>query len=700
MFFGFWKKQTPPPTLPEPCPDFDPDLSAALYEQGLSLTKRLSQRTATAVDLKGQLYLVRLSPPIYLAQRGEADIPGWGRRSQFLTETSRELDHPGLVPYVRCGNRGDENCLYWIVRRFVKGSALDPLQPITTRNALDLLSQIASALDALHRRGIAHSSLCPNNILLTGDGPPVLTDFGLGHLSDFRTFQEKAESLIYLSPTQIQGTKPTATDDLYALGILAFQLLCKQSPYSAATQDPIKLLMATVAEKPKRLNEIDAGIPEPVVRLVDRLLDKDPQMRTLETGQLVREFRSFKELPFFTAQKQGEELQSLLHNLGTEGSKHSSGRFSLDQIKALEKLRQFQFLNPEDFLLALFAAATPLNCLRVQVTAATKLLEIYYDCPEVSKTELEDLFAQAFSHKGLSHLALGLTGAFRLPKAQVTLCSGPWGCTLTKLGVVQLQPQKPTPGLTVTIRHSGCTIGLEPPIYISQRFRMAPIAIRWNQILLNPQPARTQEDVAVTFPGEEPGLFGMLDGMVFEDRSDLRFAQAQAQAVLVGCWQLDQSYQSLLCKDPTLRDELLHRAYDRLAQLLKEVALEKPVSEQRLTLLESISGSEVYSSYKVSVARRMEELLASKSMDYYHKSISALCGPDSVVQLRPGFLRQTQRSWSEVCELAASHWGHGTDHYWNCLRLAATIDFDQCPSLRPDSSALAELAQHFQKNEP
>ncbi|MBB4746206.1 serine/threonine-protein kinase [Actinoplanes lobatus] len=142
--------------------------------------------------------------------------------------------------------------------------------------AARLAAQIAAALAEAHELGVIHRDLKPDNVLLDGDGQTRLTDFGIARiltLPSMTTPNAVVGTPHYMAPEAFHGTTPSAATDVYALGVLLYELVCGRPPYRS---DSIPELMRLHAEgKPERRD----GIPDPLWRIVTECLSGKPRLR-------------------------------------------------------------------------------------------------------------------------------------------------------------------------------------------------------------------------------------------------------------------------------------------------------------------------------------------------------------------------------------------------------------------------------------
>ncbi|HSV67406.1 MAG TPA: serine/threonine-protein kinase [Mycobacteriales bacterium] len=200
---------------------------------------------------------------------------------RFLRErtTLVGLHHPHLVGVHDLVVEGDT---FAIVMELVDGAdlrqAVDSPRP-SGRTATVVLGQVASALAAVHAAGIIHRDLKPENILVTGEGDDVfarLTDFGIAWTAGAAALTRLSRVVgtpAYVAPELVSGRPATAAADVYALGVVAYELLTGNRPFDG--EHPAALLRAHLADKPARPRDL----PAPVWRVVAACLDKEPAAR-------------------------------------------------------------------------------------------------------------------------------------------------------------------------------------------------------------------------------------------------------------------------------------------------------------------------------------------------------------------------------------------------------------------------------------
>jgi WD40 repeat protein/tRNA A-37 threonylcarbamoyl transferase component Bud32 len=210
------------------------------------------------------------------------------------------LSHPGIVGI---HDFGEQDGVLWFSMDLLPGKTLaDAVRehPLLAREAADCVRQVAEAVEHAHDQGVLHRDLKPSNILLTADGRPRVTDFGIARritadtataAADLTRTGQMLGSPGYAAPEQaLAGTADVRTD-VYGLGALLYHLLTGRPPFQGPTLDSILLqLRETEPVAPRRLNPT---IPRDLETICLHALRKDPSRRYRSAGQLGHDLRSF-----------------------------------------------------------------------------------------------------------------------------------------------------------------------------------------------------------------------------------------------------------------------------------------------------------------------------------------------------------------------------------------------------------------------
>jgi YVTN family beta-propeller protein len=221
-------------------------------------------------------------------------------RERFLRESriAASLDHPHVIPIYQAG---EQDGVLFLAMRYVEGSDLAKVVAedgaLEPKRAVDLLSQIAEALDAAHEKGLVHRDVKPSNVLIAvsaGREHCYLGDFGLtkrtGSLSGVSVAGEIVGTLEYVAPEQITGDPVDERSDVYALGCVLYECLTGQSPFPRATD--VALLWAHVHEEPTPPSQAREGLPKELDTVLTRALAKEPGRRYRSAGELLAATRS------------------------------------------------------------------------------------------------------------------------------------------------------------------------------------------------------------------------------------------------------------------------------------------------------------------------------------------------------------------------------------------------------------------------
>jgi predicted ATPase len=203
------------------------------------------------------------------------------RRFEREVEALGRLNHPNIVNLHANLRDGQD---YYLVLEYLEGGDLSALVKrsgrLSVSRTLRLGIELADALTRAHHLGVVHRALSSVNIMLAGDGTPKLTDFGVARLDTHKHRAATGRPLgapDYLSPEALQGLELDARADLWALGVVLFELLAGRTPFSAGNIATILTNIAT--QPPQDLELLCPAAPPALVDLIYRLLTKDREVR-------------------------------------------------------------------------------------------------------------------------------------------------------------------------------------------------------------------------------------------------------------------------------------------------------------------------------------------------------------------------------------------------------------------------------------
>ena len=223
-----------------------------------------------------------------------AHSPRFGARFQREARAMSKLSHPYCVSVL---DFGVHDRAPYIVMDFVTGKTLREVMDegrLQPRRALDITRQLLAGLSHAHGQGVIHRDIKPGNIMLgeaTGLGDHVrIFDFGLAKLHDPELDGEPSMAAIvgtpaYMAPEQTRAEKVDARVDLYAAGVVLFEMLCGQKPFQGG--EAYEILMMQRDQAPPRLRELMPDLSWELEGVISRALEKDPAARFQDASEFV-----------------------------------------------------------------------------------------------------------------------------------------------------------------------------------------------------------------------------------------------------------------------------------------------------------------------------------------------------------------------------------------------------------------------------
>ena len=263
-----------------------------LFADRYRLERRLGVGGMATVQLALDTRLERYVAVKLLAEHLAAD-------ANFISRFRREalsaakLVHPNVVQVFDFGAE-ESTGRQFIVMEFVDGPScaeiLRELGRLEPADAVSILTQACRGLDYAHRNGVVHRDVKPGNLLRSSDGGQVkLADFGIAKAAEHSDMTKVGSVLgtaAYLSPEQARGESAGPASDLYALGVVSYQLLAGRLPYEAASLTDLARQQDATAPPP--LHELDPEIPRPLSLVVARALERDPADRFPDAAAMER----------------------------------------------------------------------------------------------------------------------------------------------------------------------------------------------------------------------------------------------------------------------------------------------------------------------------------------------------------------------------------------------------------------------------
>jgi eukaryotic-like serine/threonine-protein kinase len=261
-----------------------------LFADRYKLERRLGIGGMATVQLAFDTRLERYVAVKLLAEHLAED-------SSFVSRFRREalsaarLVHPNIVQVFDFGSDAATHRQF-IVMEFVDGKSgaelLRERGKLPPGEAVDILTQACRGLDYAHRNGVVHRDVKPGNLLRTNDGGMVkLADFGIAKAaeqSDITKIGSVLGTAAYLSPEQARGEPAGPASDLYALGVVAYQLMAGRLPYEASSLTDLARLQQT--SPPPRLDELERDVPPTLAAAVLRALSGEPNARYADAAAM------------------------------------------------------------------------------------------------------------------------------------------------------------------------------------------------------------------------------------------------------------------------------------------------------------------------------------------------------------------------------------------------------------------------------
>jgi tRNA A-37 threonylcarbamoyl transferase component Bud32 len=212
---------------------------------------------------------------------------------QFRTRFEREaktiamLEHPAIVPVYDFGE--EEGQPYFVMRYMTGGSLADRITkgPMSIQAAAQLIAHIAPGLDEAHARHIIHRDLKPGNILFDQFNEPYISDFGIAKLSEAQT-NVTGNAIVgtpaYMSPEQAQGESIDGRSDIYALGVILFEMLTGQQPYHGDT--PMSVVVKQITDPVPHILDFKPDLPPDMGLIIEKAMAKDRNERFQDVKSL------------------------------------------------------------------------------------------------------------------------------------------------------------------------------------------------------------------------------------------------------------------------------------------------------------------------------------------------------------------------------------------------------------------------------
>jgi len=241
-----------------------------------------------------------LDRPVAVKMLSSTGIGSEGRRRLlYEAQAAARLNHPNIVNIYDAHEPDPEmetrKSTPFIVMELIEGVSLHDYHPKDFEEIRSIARQVCSALEHAHNHGIIHRDLKPENVIITPEGVAKLTDFGLAHSVSSRLSQEGGlvGTVFYIAPEMALGQPIDGRADLYALGIMLFELVTGQLPFNA--EEPLAVITQHLNAPVVPPSVFNPAIPPGLDALIVKLMSKRPEERPLSAAQVLHALDDLEE---------------------------------------------------------------------------------------------------------------------------------------------------------------------------------------------------------------------------------------------------------------------------------------------------------------------------------------------------------------------------------------------------------------------
>jgi len=268
-----------------------------LYSNRYQVT-HLIARGGMAMVYRAQDTLLNRAVALKILYPELSEDPLFVERFRREAQAAANLSHPNIVPVF---DWGEDRGTYFIVMELIEGTSLaDMLRgsaTISASRSAQIVAQVAAALGYAHRSGVVHRDVKPGNILITRDGQVKVTDFGIAQAVSSEDHLAEAGSVMgtatYFSPEQASGAAVDGRSDVYALGVVLYEMLVGRPPFIGDT--PVDVSSQHVNAEVPSMGQFSESVPKDLEAIVMEALSKSPENRYQSADELRADLIRFSE---------------------------------------------------------------------------------------------------------------------------------------------------------------------------------------------------------------------------------------------------------------------------------------------------------------------------------------------------------------------------------------------------------------------
>ncbi len=233
------------------------------------------------------------------------------QRLKREAQAAAKLQHPNVVTIYELGEA--ENQLFISMEYIVGENLGDALESgVTLERKIEIIIGICRALEYAHRAGIVHRDIKPSNVLIGEDGSVKLLDFGIAHLADSQLTRTGTTmgTPEYMSPELVEGRALDRRSDIFSCGVVLYEMLTGQSPFRH--ERITSIMYRIVNHTPVAIEELEPETPQPLVRVVGRMLEKDPDKRYQNLDEALDELDQLLSTLFLAKASKASEMRNVL----------------------------------------------------------------------------------------------------------------------------------------------------------------------------------------------------------------------------------------------------------------------------------------------------------------------------------------------------------------------------------------------------